>query len=594
MKQRLSVLLILLFLLTGCQPAGQEPAATPDEQQTGQQHTDQSTAPTVEEGPAWSQENAVTVQLAGKSATASHTAAKVAGSVITLTQAGTYVVSGTLDNGSLVVDAPKTAVVRVVLNGACVTNATGAALSVLGGKQVFVTLADGSANALVNGGSFADTAVNGALYAKQDLTLEGPGSLTVTSPAGHGITGKDRLAVTGGQYTVNAAFHGLDANDQLTVTGGTFAVTAGKDGLHAENTADTTQGNLHISNGTFQITAAGDGISAGNTLQITGGAFEIVTGGGAENGDQHSSDNWGAIGGGGMGRPGQKPGYRTTAATTADTTDDSTSMKGLKSGGKMTVSGGTFVLNCADDGFHSDQSLLLEKGSVTLATGDDGLHAEEDLTISGGTVEVTECYEGLEALNITVSGGNMNLTCTDDGLNAAGGNDNSGTQGGRDGMFGGRMGPGGMAPGGMGGASNGSVTISGGTLYIKSSGDGIDANGSLAITGGHTTVVGPTRGDTATLDYDNSATISGGTFIGSGASGMAQSFGDSDQGVVAFSVGNQAANTAVTITDSAGKTLLTYAPALDFAVVIYSDPAIVKGQTYNVQVGTSSGSVRAN
>jgi len=142
--------------------------------------------------------------------------------------------------------------------------------------------------------------------------------------------------------------------------------------------------------------------------------------------------------------------------------------------------------------------------------------------------------------------------------------------------------------------SNGSIKVSGGNLYVKASGDGIDANGTLEISGGYTIVVGPTQGDTATLDYDKSATITGGTFIGTGAQGMAQTFSDSKQGVVAVSVGNQSAGTNITLKDKGGNTIIEYAPELSFAVVILSSPDIVSGETYTITVGLESGEFEAN
>ena len=143
--------------------------------------------------------------------------------------------------------------------------------------------------------------------------------------------------------------------------------------------------------------------------------------------------------------------------------------------------------------------------------------------------------------------------------------------------------------------SNGSIKISSGTVYINSSGDGLDANGSLEISGGNITVVGPTQGDTATLDYDSSGIITGGTFIGTGASGgMAQSFSDSKQGVIAVSVGNQSAGTEIIVKDSGGKTLITHKPELDFAVVIFSSPDVKKGKSYTITVGSESGEFEAN
>ena len=197
-------------------------------------------------------------------------------------------------------------------------------------------------------------------------------------------------------------------------------------------------------------------------------------------------------------------------------------------------------------------------------------------------------------MDIAIMGGDIQLVSSDDGLNAAGGTDSSGTTGGRDGMFGG---PGGRGMGGMGGmssSSNGSIVISGGNLHIQASGDGIDANGSLTISGGYTVVVGPTQGDTATLDYDTSAVITGGTFVGTGASGMAQTFSDSQQGVVAVSVGSQSAGTAITLEDKDGNTIISYTPELSFQVVILSSPDVVSGETYTITVGSLSGEFQAS
>lgn len=146
----------------------------------------------------------------------------------------------------------------------------------------------------------------------------------------------------------------------------------------------------------------------------------------------------------------------------------------------------------------------------------------------------------------------------------------------------------------MSSSSTGSILISGGTLNVTASGDGIDANGTLKISGGYTVVCGPTQGDTATLDYDISATITGGTFIGTGASGMVQTFSGSEQGVIAISVGNCSAGTAIELMDSEGNVLINYATELSYAVVILSSPEIVSGETYTVNVGTASGEVTAN
>ena len=120
------------------------------------------------------------------------------------------------------------------------------------------------------------------------------------------------------------------------------------------------------------------------------------------------------------------------------------------------------------------------------------------------------------------------------------------------------------------------------------------ANGTLTISGGYTVVCGPTQGDTATLDYDSSAVITGGTFIATGASGMAQTFSDSQQGVIAVMVGNQSAGTQISLADASGNTILSYAPELSFGVVILSSPELVKGETYTITVGSQSAEFEAD
>lgn len=143
-------------------------------------------------------------------------------------------------------------------------------------------------------------------------------------------------------------------------------------------------------------------------------------------------------------------------------------------------------------------------------------------------------------------------------------------------------------------SSKGSIILSGGSINITASGDGIDANGTLEITDGFVVVCGPTQGDTATLDYDISATISGGTFIGTGASSMAQTFSNANQGVIAVKAGTQAAGTAISLSDDSGNIILNHTPDLDFAVIILSSPDIISGNNYTLTVGSLSQEMTAN
>lgn len=545
----------------------------------------------------YDESNSVLIQLNGTSASASSGSVKISGTTVTITEEATYIISGTLDDGMIIVNAPDTAKLQLVLNGVNINSEISAPIYILEADKVFLTLADGTENVLSNGGTFTaidENNIDAVIFSKQDLTLNGDGSLVVTSPVGHGIVCKDDLVVTSGMYTVNSASHGLGANDSVRITGtADITIDAGKDGIHCENTDDTTLGFIYISNGTVNIEAEGDGIAAGAYVQIENGTFDLLIGGGSVNGTKISSGSYGGFMGGG-GRGGMRPGGSQNTTNTTD--ENSTSMKGVKAASGILINGGAFHIDSADDSVHSDMSVTINGGAFEIASGDDAIHAEDTLTITAGTINISESYEGLEALHIDVQGGDIKLVASDDGLNAAGGTDGSGMTGGRDAIFGGGGRPNGMG-GGMGGMSsnsNGSIVISGGDLYINSSGDGLDANGTLEISGGYTIVVGPTQGDTATLDYDISGIITGGTFIGTGASGMAQTFSDCEQGVFAVSVGDQNAGTKIVLKDKDGNTIIEHTPELDFAVVILSSPYIAKGETYTITVGSQSGEFEAN
>ncbi|MBQ9783470.1 MAG: carbohydrate-binding domain-containing protein [Clostridia bacterium] len=580
----ISLLLVLVLTLVGC--AKKNPSdgtndtaenggtAEPVAAEFAQDREDMFSDRDFEVG--YDESNSVLIQLNGDTAQSSSDSVRIEGSTVTITEEATYVISGTLNNGMILVDAAETAKLQLVLKGATVHSATSAPLYIRQADKVFLTLAADTENTLSAGDSFVaidENTVDGALFSKEDLTLNGEGSLTVTSPAGHGIVCKDDLAITGGAYTVTSASHGLDVNNSVRLSGASLTIDAGKDGIHAEHSEDASLGFVYVFSGTVKIEAEGDGISAGAYVQIEGGDFDLLTGGGSVNGEKKTSDSYGGFMGGG--RPG-KPSSSSSSSSTSSTEDSGTSIKGIKAATGMLINGGTFTVDSADDALHANSSIIVNGGSFSLATGDDGFHADDTLTVTAGEINVSTSYEGLEAMHILVKGGTVKLVASDDGLNAAGGTDSSGL--------------GGFRPGeGFGASSStskGSIEISGGTLYVKASGDGLDANGTLTISGGHVTVCGPTQGDTATLDYDVSGTITGGTFIGTGASGMAQSFSNSTQGVIALSVGTQSAGTLITVKDGDGNTLISYAPELSFAVVILSTPQMEKGEQYTVTVGS--------
>ena len=423
--------------------------------------------------------NGVKVTLSGTSAEASSASGiSVSGSTITITAEGTYIFSGELTDGQIIVEADDAAKVQIVLDGASITSKTSAALYVKSADKVFVTTAKGTDNTLANGGSFTadgDTNVDGAVFAKDDITFNGSGSLTVTSPAGHGIVGKDDVKLAGGTITISAAEHGVQANDSVRVAEADITITANeKDGIHVSDDEDE------------------------------------------------------------------------------------------------------------EEGTTSDSFFYMADGSLAIIAGDDGIHADAEASIEGGAIDVSKSYEGIEALTINVSGGDIKAVATDDGFNAAGGSNTS------DGTFGSDDWSGGQGGGFNEGGTDGQINISGGNIYIQAGGDGVDSNGSVTISGGYTVVCGPTQGDTSVIDFNSTGTISGGTFIGTGGAGMAENFSDAEQGLIAVSVGNQSAGSTVTLKDADGNTLAEVTPELDYAVVYVSTSDMAQGSTYTLTAGSYS------
>ncbi len=473
---------------------------------------------------------------------------------VTVTEGGTYRFDSS-HSGQIIVEAGKKDEVRLVLEGANITCQSSAAIYIKSADKVYITLAEGTENTVSTTGAFVqtdDNTVDGAIFSKTDLTVNGAGALTVTCAQGHGIVCKDDLKIASGSFTVEAAGQGITGKDSLSIADGSFRITAGTDGLHSKNDEDATLGNLYIAGGSFQITAGADGLDASNALTVLGGDITVKTGGGSAAGTQQSG-SWGG------------------RATASDT-----SYKGLKAGKTLLISGGQLNVDAQEDALHCNDTVQISGGTLTLAAGDDGIHADTLLDISAGAITVTKSYEGLESATILITGGQMDITASDDGLNAAGGSDGSGSGG----AWGGDM----FADDGSG------ITIAGGTLLVDAGGDGVDSNGTLTVTGGTVYVDGPTNSGNGALDCNGTAAISGGTVIAVGASGMAENFDSSStQGSILYTLSaSQSSGTKVQLTDENGTVLASHTARKSFNSVVISAPGLEQGKTYTLTVGSQS------
>ena len=408
---------VLAFLLTGALVlSGCSKTNNSNETSSGSTSTD-SSAQGIDVSNMFSdrdkeigydEENSTVIKLSDDSTTCDSDAVQISGNTVTIIDEGTYILSGTLTDGMVIVDAEDTDKVQLVLDGVDITSAESAAIYVREADKVFITTASDSQNTLTNGGTYTaidDNNIDAAIFSKSDLTLNGAGSLTITAKAGHGVVSKDDLVLTSGTYQIDAASHGLSGKDSVRIASGSYTIVSGKDGIHAENADDTSLGFVYLEDGTFDITSDGDGISAGNWLQADGGVYTVKAGGGSEN-VQKSDGEW-QFG----------PGQQTESTDTTE--EDTVSMKAIKAAGELILKGGKYSLDSADDTIHSNANITISDGEFTLASGDDGIHADSATTISGGTIDITESYEGIEGLSIDITGGETYVSGpTNDGNSA--------------------------------------------------------------------------------------------------------------------------------------------------------------------------------
>lgn len=571
---------------------------------------------------SWSESNSTAIALNGNTATVTGSGAAVKDSTVTISAAGTYVLSGTLTDGQIKVSAGKDDLVRLVLNGVTLANSTSAPIDSSQSGKTVIVLAEGTKNTVTDATEYqyenADSdEPDAAIFSKDDLTINGTGSLTVTGNYKNGIGSKDTLKIISGTINVTAANDGVKGRDAVAVKDGTITVDAKGDAVRSNNDEDTTKGWIAIEGGTFHITSTQDAFQAETILQVIGGTFTITAGGGSANAAAHQDQPGGQGGGFGGGRPGGSGGFqpggdRSSASSgtdsgaasstnsgagtatknvavsaessttesqsaqqsnssgTTSTEEESTSTKALKGGSEVYLSGGTFQIDSADDAVHSNGTVIVAGGNLNISTGDDGMHADNALVIQDGTIEIAKSYEGLEGASVTISGGTIHVTASDDGINAAGGSDDDTD-----------------SQDSFQANDNNEIRFTGGYVVIDASGDGVDSNGNVVQEGGTVLVNGPVNSGNGALDFNGTYQISGGILVAAGSSGMAQA-PDEDSKQNSLSVvftETQAAGTAVNIADASGKSILTFTPSKQFQTIVVSAPGLKQSSSYTVSTG---------
>ncbi|WNM24316.1 carbohydrate-binding domain-containing protein [Demequina capsici] len=503
-----------------------------------------------------STDGATTITLADGASSSDGDGVTIDGDTITITAAGTYVLSGELSDGQVVVDV-EDGDVYLVLDGASITMSGAPAIQVDNASNTIVYTEAGTTNTLADTGTYDDTdeeTGGAALWSSDDLFLAGEGTLIVDAGRNDGITSKDTLVIASGTVEVTAVDDGIRGKDALVILDGDITVDAGTGhALKSDNEADDEDtsrfvGVVWIEGGTIDLTSGEDGIHAANQVTIDGGDVTVDAGD-----DGIHSDVYLRIGDAEI--------------------DITNSYEGLEAA-MMYLDAGTVSIVSSDDGINgSDGSGQSDTtgtggapggGSMPNGGGPGGGSASGTSTTTSGTTSTTSTTTTSGTTSVTYT------TSTDDTSTA------STTT---------------TAMGGMDAAEEGVlVTISGGTYLINADGDGLDSNGSIEMTGGTVVISGPTNNGNGAIDYNGTFEITGGTIAASGASGMAQS-PSSGEATLSISFNNTVASgTTLSVLDSDGNLVMSFTTEKTSSSLVLSSSELTSGETYTVvSGGTASG-----
>lgn len=536
------MLAVALVATTGCTSNAQTSAAA--EQSDGSTDVQQSIQEAADKmdleysdrdtDASYDESSATHIALSETGASVSGDNATASGSTVTITAAGTYVITGSSSNAQIVIDAPDDAKVQIVLDGVTLSNGSGPCILASNADKVFVTLAEGTVNMLSDGSSWTlagtEDEPDATIFGTCDLAINGSGTLNVKATTHHGIHSTDDLVVTGGTLNVDAANDGLVGKDSVKIGGASVHVTAQDNGVKATNDTDENKGFVLISAGDVDIDAQADGIKATRLIKTSGGTV------------------------------------------TVDSQDDA-----LHSDTDLWLDGGTLAISAADDGMHAEYCLWLADGTLDITNSYEGIEGQ-DILVTGGSSNIAYSDDGINAAVASDETSSENTQA--DAQQANGRNRQTGT---------------GQMPGQQS-ETGGSITITGGTIDLVSTrqGDSLDSNGTIQIEGGTVTTSGAASGDSSVLDFETSGTISGGTFIGLGAASMETGFGNSSQASISATISGSAGD-VVTIEDSSGTQIASYTAENSYAYLLASTPEMADGETYTILVnGTQKATATAS
>ena len=502
--RRLTLRLLCIALCACMALNGCSSTSLPDDTLSSEQEETESSVSSSEDSAytysdyelddSFDRQSAASITLSGSTAQSNGSGVSINNATVTISKEGCYLISGELEDGQIIVDAGDSDKVQLVLDNASIHCSTGSAILVRNADNVKVTLAADSENELSDGTEYQtdDDNPDAALFSKDDLVINGSGSLTVQGNYKHGIAGNDDLVITGGRLTVNSLSHALRGKDSVAILDGTFVLTSQKDGIQASNTEDSTKGWVQIDGGNFTIQSSGDGIQAETNLSIYDGSFTITSGGGAVNGADHTENRGGGFGRPGGNRPdsangqtspempsqpaegGQTPSEMPSQPAEGGQTPSEMPSQPAEGGqtpsempsqpaeGEQSSSGNEsdyseliFDPDDFDDtstadsdttvstkGIKAGNALLIQQGTFVIDSADDAIHSNYSVTIDGSSFQISSGDDGIHAeAYLNINGGTTTIAESYEGLEAA------------------------------------QIHISGGTTQVFSSDDGLNAAG---------------------------------------------------------------------------------------------------------------------
>ena len=372
------------------------------------------TTPQDDEDDSW-KDNTGTVDLDNVEVTGD--GISVSDNVITISKGGDFEVTGTLDDGQIVIDTEEK--VKLRLSGMSLTNKNGSAVYVKNADKAYITLTDNTKNTLTDGENYTsgDENEKGCITSRDNFEIKGSGSLTVNGNYNHGIFSSNSIEIGNGNITVNAKNDGIHANDTLAISGGTVNVTAEGDGLQAEEILDISEGEVNVTT-TGEVKAS--------TSNDFGGRGEM------KDSSQMTDDEIKSM----------REQMNNNQFTQTEESDDSedTSSKGIKADWMLDISGGEVTVNSTDHAIHCASDINITGGTLNLSSeSKKGISGHGDVTIDDGDITITKSTEGIESKKtLTINGGDIDITASDDGLNSGGtgANQNGGFGGGTNMQFG--------------------------------------------------------------------------------------------------------------------------------------------------------------